>query len=117
MEKVKNYALLHATIVLFSLTSVFSKFASGFYNDGGLSSPFLYLFIFRMLATCGIYALVWQRVIKKFDLNVAYANRTVYIVWSQVWAVLIFHENLSVNNIIGIVILFIGVLVVTTHDE
>ena len=49
-----------------------------------------------------------QKTIKKFDLMVAYANRSVYLIWSQIWAVVIFHENLSINNIIGICIVFFG---------
>ena len=116
MEKIKKYILLHLTVMLFSFTSVYSKAASGFYNRGGLTSPMLYLFLFLMLLNCALYAVIWQKVIKKFELNVAYANRTVYLIWSQIWAVIIFHENLSVNNIIGMIIVFIGVLVVVAHE-
>ena len=47
---------------------------------------------------------------------VAYANRSVYLIWSQIWAVVIFHENLTVTNIIGICIVFIGVLVVQKNE-
>ena len=36
MEKVKNYIQLHLNILLFSLTSVFSKMASVQYNRHGL---------------------------------------------------------------------------------
>lgn len=116
MERVKKYILLHLTVMLFSLTSVFSKAASICYNEGGLKNAMLYAFILLMLLNCGIYALVWQKVIKKFDLNVAYANRTVYMIWSQIWSVTIFHENLSVTNIIGLVMVFIGVLVVVFNE-
>ena len=116
MEKIKKYILLHLTVMLFSFTSVYSKAASGFYNRAGLTSPMLYLFLFLMLLNCALYAVIWQKVIKKFELNVAYANRTVYLIWSQIWAVIIFHENLSVNNIIGMIIVFIGVLVVVAHE-
>ena len=116
MEKIKKYILLHLTVMLFSFTSVYSKAASGFYNQEGLTSPMLYLFLFLMLLNCALYAVIWQKVIKKFELNVAYANRTVYLIWSQIWAVIIFHENLSVNNIIGMIIVFIGVLVVVAHE-
>ena len=38
MEKVKNYIQLHLNILLFSLTSVFSKMASVQYNRHGLGS-------------------------------------------------------------------------------
>ena len=95
MSKLKDYIQLHLNILLFSLTSVFSKAASVQYNKHGLSSPLLYLFLFLMVANCGIYAITWQQVIKKFSLSTAYANKSVYLLWSQIWAVLIFHESLS----------------------
>ena len=69
-----------------------------------------------MLLNCFVYAIAWQKVIKKFDLNVAYANRTVYLIWSQIWAVFIFHESLTVTNIIGLLVVFIGVLVVQKYE-
>ena len=116
MEKLKKYLPLHLTIMLFSLTSVFSKAASGFYNSGGLRSPWVWLFLFLMLLNCGIYAIAWQKVIRRFDLNVAYANRTVYLVWVQIWAVMIFRENLSLSNILGLLLVMAGVLVVVFHE-
>ena len=73
MSKLKDYIQLHLNILLFSLTSVFSKAASVQYNKHGLSSPLLYLFLFLMVANCGIYAITWQQVIKKFSLSTAYA--------------------------------------------
>lgn len=54
MSKLKDYIQLHLNILLFSLTSVFSKAASVQYNKHGLSSPLLYLFLFLMVANCGI---------------------------------------------------------------
>lgn len=116
MERLKKYILLHLTVMMFSLTSVFSKMASVYYSKEGITSIMLYVFVFLMMLNCFLYAIVWQKVIKKFELNVAYANRNVYLVWSQVWAVLIFHENLSLRNILGLVIVFIGVLVVVWNE-
>ena len=54
--------------------------------------------------------------IKKFSLSTAYANKSVYLLWSQVWAVIIFHENLSLQNIIGILIVLIGVWMVQRYE-
>ena len=116
MEQLKKYIPLHLTILLFSLTSVFSKAASVRYNRGGLQDPMLWLFLFLMMANCGVYALAWQVVIRKFDLNVAYANRTVYLIWVQVWAVLIFKESLCASNIVGLLVVIAGVLVVAFHE-
>lgn len=101
---------------MFSFTGVFSKAASVQYNKKGLGSVWLYVFLILMLLNCFIYALAWQKVIKRFDLSVAYANKSVYLIWSQVWAVLIFHENLSLQNIIGLLVVFLGVLVVQRYE-
>ena len=55
-------------------------------------------------------------VMKKFDLSTAYANKSVYLIWSQLWAVLIFKESLSINNIIGMLVVFLGVMVVSGDE-
>lgn len=93
LNKAKDYIQLHLNILLFSLTSVFSKAASVQLNRGGIKNPLLYVFLFLMVANCGIYAIAWQKVIKKFSLSTAYANRSVYLIWSQIWAVLIFMKS------------------------
>lgn len=116
MNKTKDYLQLHLNIMLFSLTSVFSKCASVQLKRGGLGNPLLYLFLFLMVVNCGIYAIAWQKVIKKFSLSTAYANRSVYLIWSQLWAVLIFRENLTVKNIIGLLIVLVGVMVVQRYE-
>lgn len=117
MNRTKDYIRLHLNIFLFSFTSVFSKCASIQYSRGGLENPLLYLYLFLMLANCGIYAIMWQRVIKKFELSTAYANRSVYLIWSQIWAVIVFKENLTWNNIVGLVIVLIGVVMVQENEE
>ncbi len=104
--------MLHLNIMLFSFTGVFSKSASNAYGKNGIFDPVFLLFVFLMLANCGIYAIAWQKIIRYFDLSVAYANRSVYLIWSQLWAVLFFHETLSVCNVVGMIILFLGVLIV-----
>ena len=116
MKKINAYVQLHGNILLFSLTSVFSKMAAMEYNENGLHSKHLYLFILLMFLNCAFYAFAWQKVIKHFSLSTAYANKSVYLIWSQVWAVLIFHENLSMLNIIGMLIVFCGVLVVQRYE-
>ena len=120
MGKVKDYFLLHLCVMIFSFTSVFAKAAANSYNNGGFMNPRLYLFAFLMLAVCVVYAFFWQKVIKNVDLHVGYANRTVYLIWGQIWAITIFGEHLNLKNVIGLIIVFIGVLVVTlntTYEE
>lgn len=116
MERIKNLLQLHLNIMLFSFTGIFSKLASIQYNEHGLNGWLLYLFLFLMMANCGVYAIAWQHSIKKFSLSTAYAHRSVYLIWSQLWAVIIFQEQLSWNNILGMFIVLIGVLVVQKYE-
>jgi drug/metabolite transporter (DMT)-like permease len=117
MGKIKDYLLLHLCVMIFSFTSVFAKAAANSYNNGGIMNPKLYLFVFLMLAVCVIYAFFWQKVIKNVDLHVGYANRTVYLIWGQIWAITIFGEHLSIKNVIGLIIVLIGVLIVTMNTK
>lgn len=68
-----------------------------------------------MVANCGIYAIAWQKVIKKFSLSTAYANRSVYLIWSQIWAVIISMKS-DGKNIIGLLIVLVGVMVVQRYE-
>ena len=113
MNRQSSYILLHICGLLFSFTSVFAKSAANAYNEGGIYSFQLWLFVFLMLAVCVFYAFFWQKVIKNIDLNIGYANRSVYLIWSQIWAVMIFGEHLTPKNILGLAVVMTGVIVVS----
>ena len=66
-----------------------------------------------MLFICVFYAFFWQKVIKNIPLNVGYANRSVYLIWSQIWAVMIFSEHLTPKNILGLAVVMLGVIIVS----
>lgn len=117
MGKVKDYLLLHICVLIFSFTSVFAKCAANMYNEGGFWNIKLFLFIFLMLSVCVLYAFFWQKVIKNVDLHVGYANRSVYLIWGQIWAVLIFGEHLSIKNLIGLAVVLTGVIIVTLYTD
>lgn len=117
MEKIKDYLFLHLSIMIFSFTSVFSKMASQEFNAGGLKNYKVYLFIFLMILVCFVYAICWQKIIKKFDLHIGFANRSVYLIWSQIWAVSIFGEHLSARNVIGLFVVLAGVIIVALNGE
>lgn len=120
MGRVKDYFMLHICVIVFSFTSVFAKAAANRYNAGGFADKQLYLFAFLMLFVCALYAFFWQKVIKNIDLHVAYANRSAYLVWGQIWAVILFGEHLNARNILGLAVVLIGVIVVsyyTVYEE
>lgn len=104
--------LLGFALVLYSGSSVANKLASQY--------PFL-SWRFILFYGCGLfilflYALLWQAVLKHFDLTVAYAAKPITTLLSMVWGVLLFQERISWNMMLGAVIIFAGIwIVVTDH--
>ena len=107
----KNVLLLHLNILIFSFTGVFSKCAANSVNQNGIFDIRTVLWGGLMLLNCGIYAVFWQQVLKRFDVHVAYAHRAMYNIWSLLWAVLIFSEQITIGNLIGTVLIISGILV------
>lgn len=105
---VKDILILQAVIIVYTLSSVMAKLASA---REPFSRAFL-LFYLTELAILGIYALLWQQMLKRFELSVAYANRAMALLWSFVWAVVIFHDRVTVKNVIGIALVIAGTMIV-----
>ena len=97
MEKkrisLKSILILQLVIVIYTLSGVATKGAAG---HEMLSWQFIFFYGLEM-AILGVYAILWQQMIKRFDLSVAYANRSMAVLWSLVWAVVFFHEKITVN--------------------
>ena len=110
---IKNIIILQAIIVVYTLATVAAKFASG---EEFLSFKFI-LFYGIELVILGVYAILWQQIIKKFEITIAYANRAMALLWSLVWAIVFFHEAITVQNVIGVIIVVIGTIIVNLDGE
>jgi drug/metabolite transporter (DMT)-like permease len=111
--KVKYYIALHILLAVFSLSGVCAKMAS---QQDFLSFWFIFWYGLVIL-DLGIYAIVWQQIIKYLPLNTAYANKAVTIAWGILWGVLFFQETVKWNMIVGALIVIVGVIVVVRADE
>ena len=87
MKKIspKLILALQLVVMLYTLSSVAAKMASG---QAFLSLPFIVYYGVEILIL-GFYAIAWQQIIKRCDLSVAYANRSMAILWSLVWSPLV----------------------------
>src|SRR5574344_1954248 len=90
---IKDILILQAVIAVYTLSTVFAKFASG---ESFLSFKFIMFYGIEILIL-GLYAIIWQQLIKKFDISVAYANKAMGLLWSIVWAILIFNETITIK--------------------
>ena len=111
--RLRNVLILQAVIVIYTLSSVMAKMASG---EEPFSVPFL-LFYLAELVILGVYAVLWQQMIKKFELSVAYTNRAMALLWSMLWAVVLFHDRVTVKNVIGVALVIAGTLIVNGGKE
>ncbi|MFG6366979.1 MAG: EamA family transporter [Lachnospiraceae bacterium] len=112
MRSLKNIILLQAVIVIYTISSVMSKEASR--SEG---NPTRFLFFFGMeFVILAVYAVLWQQMIKRFELSVAYANRSMAVVWSMVWAVIFFHNTITLQNIAGVLLVVIGIILVNSEN-
>lgn len=109
MQKAKRLLILHLNILLFSFTGIFSKLCAGSVTENGVLDIRTLVFAALILINCGIYAVFWQQSLKCFDVNIAYAHRAVYNIWSLLWSVLIFCEKITIGNIFGTVLIIIGI--------
>lgn len=109
----KYFVVLHIELIMFSLGGICSKIASG---CSFLSLPFIFWYGLVIL-NLGIYAIVWQQIIKRLPLTTAYANKAITIVWGILWGNLFFQETIKWNMIVGAVVVIIGVIVVVMSDD
>lgn len=109
---IKNIIILQVIILIYTLSTVTAKFAS---NEEFLSFKFI-LFYGLEILILGVYAILWQQIIKKFEISVAYANRAMSLLWSIVWAIVFFGEQITLKNVIGVIIVIIGTIIVNSDE-
>jgi len=113
IEFYKNYFYLHCLFFLYSLISVIAKTAAQLQ----MLSPKFITLCFVALILLIIYAFFWQKILKKFSLVVAISNKGIVVFWVFLWSVIFFEENIKFNNILGALIIIIGIMLVTKNDK
>lgn len=110
--KLKIYVLLHALLLVYSLSSVCSKLAGQY---AFLSFGFCAYYA-ALIFLLGLYAIGWQQIIKRLPLSTAFANKAVSVIWGCVWGMLIFHERLTLGKVIGCLLVLCGVAIYGLAD-
>lgn len=107
--------MLHISLLFSSLSGVCSKMASR-YTDNIFSVNFIFWFGLVFVIMFG-YAIIWQQILKRMPLTVAYANKPVTLIWGIIWGKLIFDEKITWNMLLGACIIFAGIYFVTSGDR
>ena len=106
---------MHISLFFVSLSGVCSKLASG-YTDNIFSLQFIFWFGLVFVIMFG-YAIIWQQILKRMPLTVAYANKPVTLIWGIIWGKLIFDEKITCSLNLGACFNIEGIYLVTSGDK
>lgn len=104
---------LQLAVCIYSLSGIAAKMASCF---DSLSVGFIICYVGEILAL-GVYAVLWQQIIKRLPLTTAFANKAVTVVWGIVWGVVFFHEKITPGKLLGAAIVIVGVVLCVLSDK
>jgi drug/metabolite transporter (DMT)-like permease len=58
----------------------------------------------------GVYAVLWQQVLKRIELSMAYMFKGTSIVFVMLLAYVLFGEQITWNNVLGAIIIIVGIV-------
>ena len=58
-----------------------------------------------------LYSVIWQLILERISLSQAYMSKGFYYGFILLWSALIFHEMITWNKILGVIIITIGIVV------
>lgn len=97
--------LLAVTLLIQSFSSVFVKIAGRY-----PVMSFRFLLYYGLGILClGIFSIMWQFLLERIPLTTAYLRKGITYILVLMWSVLIFGEEITWNNLLGSVIIIIGV--------
>ena len=102
----KRYLSLVGVNLIYACTSICTKMAS---RQEMLSWPYLF-WIAGAVGVMGIYALFWQQVIVRMPISTAYMFKGTSLIFVLLFSVLLFGEAITLNSVIGAVIIIIGII-------
>lgn len=111
--RMKDIFLLQLVFFIYSMNSIVANFAS---KEEFFSMRFILLYGLEIFIL-GIYAILWQQIIKRFELSVAYANKAVTLLWALIWGALLFKEEITLPKVMGILLVMIGIVILNSGKE
>lgn len=100
------FLALFGVNLIYACTSICTKMAS---RQEMLSWPYLF-WIAGAIGVMGVYALLWQQVIVRMPISTAYMFKGTSLIFVLLFSVLLFGEAITLNNVIGAVIIIIGII-------
>lgn len=68
------------------------------------------LWLVGAVGVMGVYAVLWQQVLKRIELSMAYMFKGTSIIFVMLLAYILFGEQITWNNILGAIIIIVGIV-------
>lgn len=108
-----QYIFLMAINLLYACVSIFTKYAS---QQEFMSWNYM-LGLIGAVGVMGLYAVLWQQILKRIELSLAYMFKGTSLVFVMLLAYLFFGEQITWNNIIGAIIIITGIMLYAYSSE
>lgn len=112
MKKYWYIFLLIAINFLYACVSIFTKYAS---QQEFLSWNYM-LGVIGAIGVMGLYAVLWQQMLRRIELSMAYMFKGTSLVFVMLLAYILFGEQITWNNIVGAAIIIIGIVLFARGD-
>ena len=107
---ISSVLFLASSVAIYSSSGIFTKLASQY---GFLSTTYMFC-LCGVVVVLGIYAVLWQVALKRVPLSMAYPFRSLGVVYGLAIAGFAFHEEVTVQNLLGGAIVLVGLLLMNT---
>ena len=102
----RSVAILLLVYLFYSTVSIATKFTS---LQEFLSLKY-FLGLAIVVAMLGIYAIIWQQVLKRIELTTAYMFKGTSLIFVLLFSALIFNETITLWNIVGASLIVGGIV-------
>ena len=113
MRKWVVYIVLIGINMLYACVSIFIKYAS---QQDFMSWNYM-LSLIGAIGVMGLYAVLWQQVLKRIELSLAYMFKGTSLIFVMLLAYILFCEQITWNNIIGAMIIISGIVLFANSTE
>ena len=112
-SKAPVFLLMHAGFIFYSLYTILGKYAAK-YEFMSFNFCLMYCIMIFIL---GVYAILWQQVLKHIDISIAFSNKSITIVWAMIWGLVFFNEKTTVRQIAGALVIGAGIFILMTGGK
>ena len=113
MRKWIIYIVLIGINMLYACVSLYTKYAS---QQEFMSWNYMCGLI-GAVCVMGLYAVLWQQVLKRFELSMAYMFKGTSLIFVMLLAHVLFAEQITWNNVVGAIIIISGIVLFANSAE